>query len=392
MRAQGATFVALLTLLSACAESVPRTDDLPRWSASLLWRTDGTGANAVLFEDLRDFVVDGNEVVWALDFATQQVRRFDANGTAIGTVGRKGSGPGEFVGANGLLIVPDGTVWVHDPRESRVTVFDSTGSYRRQHVVPIGDFTLRWDAWVQRASGLIVDPFTDRWVGGDVPPWRWRRLTRDGAVQDTLSIPSCHASGAPEVSYYSGVSADGGTTRWEYYPFTAGGGAAPDGGDGFWCATPTSSRAVRLRIGRGDTIATSSLDVPDQPVTEGERAAAIRDAETLLRGFPRNTFDAAKIPTRKPAIALLSVDDDARLWIQHTTRVGDSSTTFDVHDSTGVHLGRLTIPFLPSPTGLAVRARGRELWVALRDEQEFVSIARFRIEMHAPGDSDATPR
>lgn len=384
--------VALLTLLAACAESVPRTADMPRWSATMLWRVDGTEATAAPIEDLRDFVVDGNEVVWALDFGAQHVRRFDANGAPIPTIARKGSGPGELTGANGLLVVPDGTVWVHDPRQSRITVFDTSGQYRQQHVLPIGDFTLRWNAWVHRPSGLVVDPFADRQTSAEVHRWRWRRIALDGTLRDTLLIPSCRAASMPEFVYYSGVSADGSGSVWQYYPFTFGGGSAPDGGDALWCATRASTRAVRIRIGSGDTTATSSVELPLPPVSADERATAIRDAETLLRGYPRNTFDAAQIPEHKPAITLLSVDDDGRLWIQHTSGSGASSTTLDVHDSTGIHLGRLTIPHLPSSSGLASRARGRSVWMALRDEDDVVSIARFRIEMRPPGDSDAAPR
>ena len=74
-----------------------------------------------------------------------------------------------------------------------------------------------------------------------------------------------------------------------------------------------------------------------------------------------------------------TVDDDGRLWVQHAERFGDRSVTFDIHDRSGKHLGRLRIPQRPSAEGLPIRARGNDLWIALRDEDDVVGIARYRI-------------
>ena len=57
----------------------------------------------------------------------------------------------------------------------------------------------------------------------------------------------------------------------------------------------------------------------------------------------------------------------------------DSSVTFDVHDRAGKHLGRVRIPQRPSADGLPIRARGNDLWIALRDEDDVIGIARYRI-------------
>ena len=73
------------------------------------------------------------------------------------------------------------------------------------------------------------------------------------------------------------------------------------------------------------------------------------------------------------------MDDDGRLWVQHAARFGDASVTFDIHDKAGKHLGRLTIPQRASAEGLPIRARGNDLWIALRDEDDVVGIARFKI-------------
>ncbi|HMS03781.1 MAG TPA: hypothetical protein PKE51_12435, partial [Gemmatimonadaceae bacterium] len=259
--------------------------------------------------------------------------------------------------------------------------------FLRQHVVPIGSFWLRWDAWIDRSTGLVVDPFADRATGAVASERRWRRIARDGSIRDTLTIPSCDPPEGPTYFVYYGESVDG--VRWrDYYPFTQGGGLAPDGRGGVWCATPTSTRAVRLRIGTRDTIA-STPEMPSPAVTADERAAAVRDVEAILRTYPRHDFDPAKIPMQKASMVALSVDDDGRLWVEQATTLGEARTAFSVHDSTGAPVARVFLSFRSNPTGLAVRARGRELWVALRDDDDVVSVAKFRLETHDAARSTA---
>jgi len=55
------------------------------------------------------------------------------------------------------------------------------------------------------------------------------------------------------------------------------------------------------------------------------------------------------------------------------------TVTFDIHNRTGKHLARLRIPQRPSREGLPLRARGNDVWIALRDADDVVSIARYRM-------------
>jgi streptogramin lyase len=381
--------LALAATLLACAEARTSATGVPEWSSELVWRVDGTEGAGTPFADVRDFVVDSSGGLWVLDFAEQRIRRFDADGGPLPDAGRRGSGPGELANANGLLVAADRTVWTSDPNNGRLAVFAEDGAFLRQHVVPIGSFWLRWDAWIDRSTGLVVDPFADRATGAVASERRWRRIAPDGSIRDTLAIPSCDPPEGPTYLVYYGESVDG--VRWrDYYPFTQGGGLAPDGRGGVWCATPTSRRAVRLRIGTGDTIATTG-EMPLPTVTADERAAAVRDVETILRRYPTHDFDPAKIPAQKPAMVALSVDDDGRLWVEHATVLGEARMAFSVHDSTGAQIARVSLPFRSNPTGLAVRARGRDLWVALRDDDDVVSVAKFRLDTHDAARS-AAPR
>lgn len=346
------------------------------WRATEVWRIDGTESGEPFF-DLRDYLVGRDGSLWVLDFKDQLIRRFDANGKALSSVGRKGSGPGEMGNANGMVQRRDGRVWVNDPRNGRWTVFDADGKFAVQHTVAIRGYGYRWGAWIDRVTGDLIDPFINQKVGG-ASQMDWRRVNANAALRDTFPMPSCASGTLPSGAGYQAETKGKGAT-YGSYPFATGGGSAPDGEGGVWCAGPASMRVARVRIGANDTTAQTTVTLAPIAVLKAERDEAIARIEKQIAQYASNNFDAAKIPATKPPIALLTVDDDGRLWVQHSARWGDASVTFDIHDRSGKHLGRLRIPHRPSAEGLPIRARGNDLWIALRDEDDVIGIARYRI-------------
>ena len=349
---------------------------LATWKATPAWRIDGTESGEPFF-DLRDYLVGRDGVLWVLENKDQVIRRFDAAGKELPSAGRKGAGPGEMSNANGFVMRRDGSVWVNDPRNSRLTVFGADGKFARQHTWSITSWGYRWGALIDRTNGDLVDPFTSR--KGTTSIAEWRRVTTEGTLRDTLQIPSCPAPGAAPVYVPFSAETKGKGMMTSSYPFTLGGGMAPDGDGGFWCARAASTHVVRVRIGANDTTALTTVTLAPIQVAKAERDSVIARVEKQIAQYATNTFDASKIPAAKPAIALLTVDDDGRLWVQHAERFGDRSVTFDIHDKTGKHLGRLRIPQRPSAEGLPIRARGDDLWIALRDEDDVIGIAKYRL-------------
>ncbi|MGV3709560.1 MAG: hypothetical protein ACO1Q7_12030 [Gemmatimonas sp.] len=82
---------------------------------------------------------------------------------------------------------------------------------------------------------------------------------------------------------------------------------------------------------------------------------------------------------RKPAIAALHVDDDGRLWVQHTETFGKVVTTYDVFDAKGKHLARVSIP-LKVAVQMPVKSRGNLLWLAVQDADDVTYVAHYRIQ------------
>ncbi|MCC6241408.1 MAG: hypothetical protein IT353_01150 [Gemmatimonadaceae bacterium] len=58
--------------------------------------------------------------VFSLDFTSKTLQIREADGSIIRTVGRRGTGPGEFTSVGGIGLSKTG-VWVTDPALSRIT-------------------------------------------------------------------------------------------------------------------------------------------------------------------------------------------------------------------------------------------------------------------------------
>ncbi len=350
---------------------------IPVWRATPEWRIDGTESGEPFF-DVRDFLAGKDGALWVLDFKDQSIRRFDANGKPIGTTGRKGSGPGELRNANGMVMRRDGNVWVNDPSNGRLTEYGVDGSFVQQHTVASRGYGYRWDAWLDRANGEFIEPFINQSVGARQSGMDWRRWSLAGAIRDTFPVPTCPGPTVqPRLSIRAETKGKG--NMYASYPFATGGGSAADGNGGVWCATPASTNVVLVRIGKNDTIAQTRTTLPQIVVGKAERDEAVARIQKQIAAYATNDFDASKIPSNKSAITMLTVDDDGRLWVQHAPTFGDTTVTFDVHDKAGAHLGRVTFPKRPSIEGLPIRARGNDVWIALRDADDVVGISKYRI-------------
>ncbi|MFQ5524447.1 MAG: hypothetical protein ACE5F5_12895 [Acidimicrobiia bacterium] len=87
----------------------------------MLWEV-GDVDGSVVFEYLVDAVVSSDGIVNAVDWGAGRVFRFNSKGELIGTLGRKGQGPGEFQAPDHVGTLAD-TLWVSDRRLNRVTMF-----------------------------------------------------------------------------------------------------------------------------------------------------------------------------------------------------------------------------------------------------------------------------
>lgn len=375
-----AQMLSLVSLLGVVRPStVSSQAPLTTWRVTEVWRRDGTESGDPL-ADPRDLLAMTDGTLWMLDFKDQRIRRFDAAGKELSSVGRVGAGPGEFRNANGMLLRPDATVWVNDPMNARIAVFAKTGKYLRQHRVGTWGWSMRWDAWTEIATGRVADP-VPRTSGMGATGKAWRMLTATGVVHDSLAQPKCPSGAAPPFAIYTAATKgkNGGALQG-LYPFLGGGGSAADGRGGFWCADAGSTRVALLRIPGGDTIAVTNVSLPPIAVARAERDSVFRAVRAKTGAYATSDFDGSRLRDTKPGIALVFVDYDGRLWVQHSRRFGTVESVFDVHDARGRHLGRVTLPRTMLHDGyLPLIARGDDVWAAVVDDDGVPSLARYRL-------------
>jgi hypothetical protein len=337
--------------------------------ATLLWQVDGSESGEP-FGALRDLLLHRDGTVWALDFKDQVIRRYDARGKALPTVGRKGSGPGEMRNANGMALAPDGNVWVNDPSNGRLSVFAPGGQALRSVSLTIGGYRYRWEAWFEQ-TGELIEPV----IGAKA---QFRRLDATGKTLGTVDYPDCGSPRTTNASYMAENKDKDRGQLMGMYPFTSGGGIVSNRRGHFWCASAKGARVARLPYGRKDTVAVTSVDVPMVALTREERDAAIAQVSQRVAQYVSHNFDPSNVPNAKPGIAIVHLDSDGRLWVEHASKWKASSTTYDVFDTNGKSLFRVVIP-MRNVVGLPVLAQGNELVLTVTDADDVVNIARFRL-------------
>jgi DNA-binding beta-propeller fold protein YncE len=123
-----------------------------------------------------------------------RVLKFDRGGTLLASWGGKGTGPGQFQVAHGVAIDARGDLWVMDRENSRIQVFDTSGTYRREMRyagLPCG-------VDIGADAVFMVNGFTGQIV----------KLALDGAVLGALGTPG-RAPGEFGEAHYIAVSPKG---------------------------------------------------------------------------------------------------------------------------------------------------------------------------------------
>ncbi|HET6681100.1 MAG TPA: hypothetical protein VFG84_07850 [Gemmatimonadaceae bacterium] len=96
---------------------------------------------------LAGFAVSGNGDTWVYDPPTGRVLHFDAGGALLGTVGHKGSGPGELQAVTALALDGDSLLHTLDWPNQRIVAFrTSSGEPVGQRSFPLRTWSMAADA------------------------------------------------------------------------------------------------------------------------------------------------------------------------------------------------------------------------------------------------------
>jgi hypothetical protein len=329
------------------------------------------GDEAAVFGRIASLAVDGAGRIYVLDRQAQDVRVFGPDGRHVRTVGRKGGGPGEFTGADFIAIDRAGNLWVADRAGYRVTRFDTSGTYLADHprrgpgffpefvgLAPDGSLWDLWRVYDERRQllghslfHLVSGSYRDTLPLPDFAQPQWQIVQRRGTTTMVLNFP---------------------------VPFTAAELLAVDPSGSVWLANSAEYRLTLLDR-TGDSARVVARSHPPVPVTPSDRKRAVARYRKDFEASG-SRLDESLVPSEKPAMRALVVDDRGFLWVAPYTADDSAAVVFDIFDPDGRYLGTVPTPVTPARLRPLPVVRGTALYYVAADELDVQYVVRGRIE------------
>jgi len=126
---------------------------------------------------------DQNDNLYVFDAGTSRLLVFDARGSFVRQIGKKGEGPGEFANPNGFALLSDGSIVIAD--NGNYHVYAADGTYRRTAFRP------STGAMIMVGAGGVTGVFNDRILIRGRPPipgFRGEPESPDGTVKVPIQL------------------------------------------------------------------------------------------------------------------------------------------------------------------------------------------------------------
>ncbi|HVX88540.1 MAG TPA: hypothetical protein VG940_06400, partial [Gemmatimonadales bacterium] len=286
--------------------------------------------------------VDGSGRIYVAERDPSVIKQYAPDGTFLRTIGRQGSGPGEFQVP--FIAIAGGHLYVQDPRQSRTSLFDTAGTYIRSWP----SFCCYWtDLFLDSAGNVGVSgPPPSSAQQGDKNPYtrtvRWYRP--DSTVADSNLIPA-----GPEVKYWSVTSGSGKNKSMMStdIPWMPGieSTILPD----HRVAYGFSDRyqiAITAHHG-ADTLALFGRQWTAAPISDVMRTAEVERRVNGAKKYwderaLRNSFLLSDVPSSAPAFDWIGLDGRGNLWVRTPLPSDSTRTLFDVFDPQYRWLGQVS--------------------------------------------------
>ncbi|MGQ0643529.1 MAG: hypothetical protein ACT4P6_22510 [Gemmatimonadaceae bacterium] len=362
----GCTFVAFaIGARSATAQA--------RWELKVEQRFVLDDGPADPIKDLRDFAVGRDGRLYVLENTVKQVHVYLARGRYSKSFSRNGSGPGELRDANGMISGPDGSLWINDHGNSRISNYSPDGAFLRQMLSEAHGYGFRWSGFISAEGTLVDELFGARQSGAPVLHVLQRRRV-DGTVLDTITISLCPGDGERKTIFRA--QSKGSSSNMQI-PFVAPRLSAFDARGAVWCNVGTAYRVLRLDVKSGAVTAQAVRAVNRYPIPRAMRDSAIAEIRATVAKYDASDVDFSWVPNEFPYLQNLLVDDRGRLWARRRS-ADRTRTEFDVFDAQGRLLTSASLPARVSAYGRML-VRGDEVYAVVLDDDDVPSIVRARI-------------
>lgn len=337
------------------------------------------GAPEYTFGDIEGLAVSEAGVIWVVDGQVPVIRRYDPDGRYLGDVGREGQGPGEYgERVEGIQPYPGGRMAIYDPRNARVTVYDTAGTYLESHPVQAALYTA--DVFSVDVDGhFLVKASGPRPASGEDLQIFWLKIGPTGELVDSIPFQRPASSGfvlSTSVGYRAAFP-PGTAMAWSPLGYVV----------------QADNRDYTLRFTPPDG-SERVLARPWEPVEvqAGEEAMWEAWADAFREGGS-TIEDFEGVPDRKPAFRNVRVDAEGRIWVDRYAEAERRQVeprapedprplfdwrqrpTYDVVEPDGTFLGTLVFPPGVGPWF----ARGDEVWSVARGELGEAYVVRYRV-------------
>ncbi len=372
------------------------------------------GAEEYMFGNVGDVLAlrDGSTLV--VDTRAFAIRQYDAKGTHVRTIGRRGQGPGEYTRPSKLAELPDGRILLVDGGNARVNVYARNGEPVESWSLAFAGGNVASSRIVLDTTGTVVVPVY-AYGGGRTEGQLLLRFAPNGRVVDTLNAPvfaydppnaevkNARGNGVAVIPFYP-------VTRWAWSPL------------GYFVTGDANRYAFELRIPRptrtsgnaaipamryrgptapwnaGDPIVSVRHATTPVPISDEQRSVAKSGVEAILKQMePTYRYSGPEIPGVKPPWKDLRVGEDGTIWV-HLSMPGErympdepairppnagpvlprwrEPAVYDVFEPGGRYLGRVTRP----DNVTMMRMTKDRVWGSVSDDDDVEVVTRFRIE------------
>lgn len=336
---------------------------LPLWTIAAPDLTIGAldGADPYVFAGLGSIQALTDGRIAATNWSPPEIRIFDARGRHLRSLGRQGSGPGEFIQLVKLFRLGADSLATWDVVQGRGPIYAIDGGYGRQVNAPTDRRRTGVTGTFSDGTLLLFASSFER--GPNVMLLRAAYLHADGTgrVLDSIdAVPQTETVLIPEVGY------------WTNRTFSAQGmGAA--GPESVWMVDGSAPR-LRQVDRTGAPISETTWDPGDRRVTQREIDLHWEQYESRGEDWAVSARSRRHLPVEEefPATGRLLVDADGLAWVEVDMRPSQPAERWLVADATGRLIARAA-----APEGFSLRdaAAGSAYGVA-RDEWDVERLER----------------
>jgi hypothetical protein len=346
----------LALAVAGCLGSIAQAQQVDTLRMILRWEvSDGVHPTADSLGTLSGIAMDAAGVVYVSDIADARVWVFAADGRSVGSIGRRGRGPGEFESPTGVGIGPDGKLYIRDavlvsrfgadPETRRLTRLE--GSFRGP---PFADWSSLLATRFDRAGHLFYPEFNS--MDREQRTGLFFQYTLGGELVDSVVVPAFPR--APAAAAFVRIDASGGRvlTGLNHVPFAPlpVWDITPRGtlisGDGETYLLRETDRAGRLVREYRRTVAPQRIPARerrDSLAALTVRLDSINAPWSQVGGVPESVR-ARRVPEHYPPLLAVYAAEDGRIWVRRWVASNEARTVFDVFDADGRFIRVVELP------------------------------------------------